>query len=195
MGGMRCERIKMKRPQLVFATVVLAAVALFGACNLSGPGGSDDKSIVTGVQAKLFQDPDLKTRDIHVDSQKGVVTLTGTVATDLEKSAVERIANQEKGVKQVVDQLALSGASAAIPPPAASEAPQQEAAPPARHRERRAHHRSRAVQNSPDAGTETASNAEAQQSPPAASAATQSQTAPVVQEAPPAPAPPPPPLQ
>ena len=83
---MRCERIKMKRRRLMFATVVLAAVALFGACNLSGPGGSDDKSIVTGVQAKLFQDPDLKTRDIHVDSQKGVVTLTGTVATDLSRN-------------------------------------------------------------------------------------------------------------
>jgi hypothetical protein len=182
----------MKRPQLLFATAVLAGVALFGACSLSGPGGSDDKRIVTGVQSRLFQDPDLKTRDIHVDSQKGVVTLTGAVATDLEKSAVERIANQEKGVKQVVDQLALSGPGAAIPPTAANEAPQQEPAPPARRGERRnTHRRSHAVDNSADAGTKRASNAEAQQSPPAAAAATQSQPAPVVQQAPPPPPPPP----
>jgi BON domain len=182
----------MKRPQLVFATAVLAGVTLLGACNLSGPGGSDDKSIVTGVQSRLFQDPDLKTRDIHVDSQKGVVTLTGTVATELEKSAVERIANQEKGVKQVVDQLNLSGPSAAMAPSPADQQPQQEPAPPARHRERRnARHRSRTVDKSADAGTETASNAEAQQSPPAAAVAAQPQPAPVVQQAPPPPPPPP----
>jgi hypothetical protein len=181
----------------MLVTAVLAAVALFGACNLSGPGGSNDKSIVTDIQSKLFQDSGLKTRDIHVESDKGVVTLTGTVATDLEKSAVERIANQEKGVKQVVDQLALSGPSAAMTTPATEEAPQQEPpSAPAKRREHRAHHRSRALENAAEGGTDTAAaNAQPAQPNPADAAVSQPQPAPVVQQAPPTPPPPPPPLK
>lgn len=44
------------------------------------------------IQSKLFEDSPLKTRDVRVSSQDGVVTLSGIVNTDLEKAAVERIA-------------------------------------------------------------------------------------------------------
>ncbi len=110
---------------------------------------SDDKAITTGIQAKLFGDPILKTRDIRVESQRGIVTLTGTVGTDLERAAVERIATQEEGVKSVLNMLALSSQTAApvaepaqtaeTPqiPPAAPETVAQAPAPaqsrPARH--------------------------------------------------------------
>jgi hypothetical protein len=111
---------------------IVACTLLLGACNLiNRQQAPDDKSIATDVQARLFQDPTLKTRDIHVDSQKGVVTLTGTVQSDLEKAAVERLASQANGVKQVIDQLNV------VPPPPAPEAAQPApaattaAAPPA----------------------------------------------------------------
>jgi hypothetical protein len=74
---------------------------------------SDDRAITTQVQAKLFDDPVLKTRDIHVTSDNGTVTLSGSVNTELEKAAVERIAGQADGVKKVVDQLEIASASAA----------------------------------------------------------------------------------
>jgi hypothetical protein len=50
----------------------------------------------------------LKTRNILVDSQKGVVTLTGTVNSDMEKMAAENIVRQAPGVTQVIDQLTIS---------------------------------------------------------------------------------------
>jgi hypothetical protein len=50
---------------------------------------------------------------VQVVSQKGVVVLSGTVATDLEKSAAERLASAVSGVKQVINQLTVSSAPAA----------------------------------------------------------------------------------
>ncbi len=69
------------------------------------PAGVEDRTIVSDIQAKLFQDSVLKTRHIHVDSQSGVVTLAGSVNTELEKAAVERIASEEKGVQKVISSL------------------------------------------------------------------------------------------
>jgi PKD repeat protein len=71
-------------------------------------GIQPDQAIVSYIDAKLQQDSLLKTLDIQVSAQSGVVTLTGTVNTELEKAAVERIAKSEKGVVQVVDQLTVS---------------------------------------------------------------------------------------
>jgi hypothetical protein len=93
---------------------LIAGALLFAGCNALKLGQStDDNAITTQIQAKLFDDPVLKTRDIHVTSDKGTVTLTGTVGTDLEKAAVERIASQADGVKTVANQLAVSSAAAA----------------------------------------------------------------------------------
>ena len=111
----------MRRTVLRLGTVLLG-VTLLSACNLINSfQGPDDKTIVADIQSKLFQDPVLKTRNIQVVSQKGVVVLTGTVGTDLEKAAAERLAGESKGVKQVINQLNASGAaetSSAAPGPA-----------------------------------------------------------------------------
>lgn len=109
------------------AILAAASVLLLGGCNyLSYFQQPDDKTIVSEIQSKLFQDSTLKMRDIHVASQKGVVVLTGTVNTDLEKAAVESMVNQVSGVKQVIDQLGVSGSVASAPSP-----PEVAAQPPA----------------------------------------------------------------
>ena len=109
---------------------MVIGVLVQGACNNSKLFQStDDKAITTNIQAKLFNDPILKTRDIHVDSRNGVVTVSGMVSTDLEKAAVERIATQEEGVKNVVNTLSVSAASANSAPEGVQTA--QNAAPPA----------------------------------------------------------------
>jgi len=104
----------MARPGLRLAMLTVAGVLLLGSCNsLKFFHSPDDKAITTAVQAKLFNDPVLKTRDIRVESRDGIVTLSGSVGTDLEKSAVERIAGQEDGVKNVVNTLSVASPSAA----------------------------------------------------------------------------------
>jgi hypothetical protein len=101
--------------------VVPMALALFLSACSSENKRPDDLAIKSGIQSKLFEDTTFKQRDIRVDSAKGVVTLTGTVASDTEKLAVEGLTRQVPGVTQVVNQLAVSA-----PPP--TPAPQAETA-------------------------------------------------------------------
>ena len=49
-----------------------------------------------------FRTRRLKGRDIHVGSQKGVVTLTGAVASDVEKLAVEGLARGKTKMQALV---------------------------------------------------------------------------------------------
>jgi hypothetical protein len=121
----------MQRSQLRLAILVVMGGLLLGACN--GFKSTDDKAITTNIQAKLFSDPILKARDIRVDSRNGMVTLSGTVRTDLEKAAVERFASREEGVKNVVNLLSVTSQSATPAPEdvqtAEREAPPQVAPP------------------------------------------------------------------
>ncbi|TAM83012.1 MAG: BON domain-containing protein [Acidobacteria bacterium] len=73
--------------------------------------GRDDIAITTSIQAKLFQDPSLKTLDIQVSTQNGVVTLTGTVDTQDQQAAVDRIASMEPGVVKVIDSLNVNASA------------------------------------------------------------------------------------
>jgi hypothetical protein len=139
----------MKSSNIRFAALVVTGALFLGACSISKT--ADDRAITTDIQAKLFSDSVLKTRDIRVESQRGIVTLSGTVATDLEKAAVERIASQESGVKNVVNYLMVNAqpgvAAAEVTPPAEAAQPQavsppappkqtaaREQPPPRRHR-------------------------------------------------------------
>ncbi|MGH9469133.1 MAG: BON domain-containing protein [Terriglobia bacterium] len=121
----------MKYPKKSYLLVFALSGALFaGACSrISGP---NDQEIVTAIQSKLYQNPDLKALSVNVASEKGVVTLSGQVNAPLERLAVEDLAEKTPGVKQVVDQLTVA---AAAQPPASGPAKQEEASArrPARH--------------------------------------------------------------
>jgi BON domain-containing protein len=95
----------------------LGGLLVLSACNLQTLVGPDDKAIIAEIQSKLFQDSVLKTRNITVNCQKGVVVLNGTVGSDAEKASAEDIANKASGVKQVVDQLTVSTATPQAAPP------------------------------------------------------------------------------
>jgi hypothetical protein len=123
----------------IFA-VLFAGLLGLTACNFQQSASRpDDKVITTEIQAQLFQDSVLKTRDIRVVSQSGAVVMTGAVATELEKAAALRIAQKAPGVQQVIDQLtvdqsAMASASTATAPAPAPEpvAQPSEPAPAAR---------------------------------------------------------------
>jgi hypothetical protein len=132
-GRWRANMQKVNMPRLKFGIgcILIASALLFAGCEALKLGQStDDKTTTTQIQARLFDDPVLKTRDIHVTSDKGTVTLTGTVGTELEKAAVERIAGQAAGVKSVVNQLVVSSAPAAAAPATHEPAQTAEATPP-----------------------------------------------------------------
>src|SRR5208337_1205803 len=205
-GRWRVNMQKVNLPRLKFGIgcILIANALLFVGCQaLKLSQSTDDKATTTQIQARLFDDPVLKTRDIHVTSDKGTVTLTGTVGTELEKAAVERIAGQVDGVKTVVNQLAVTStlaaeATATLQPAQTGEATPPQSPSPTSARSGRAPasgRRPHAASSSSDETTaDQASAPEAQEgNPPAMTAqAAPPVAAPAATPAPPAPPAPPP---
>ena len=83
---------------------------LIGACAiaLASVGcAQSDAGITTAVKGKLVADDLVKARQINVDTQNKVVTLTGEVRTQAEESRALQIARETKGVVDVVDQISV----------------------------------------------------------------------------------------
>lgn len=70
-----------------------------------------DPAITMKIQAQYANDAVVKSTDINVDTNDGVVTLKGQVDTRRERDAAEQIARSTEGVKRVVNQLTVSTAS------------------------------------------------------------------------------------
>lgn len=67
----------------------------------------DDTEITTKVKAAIFAEPGLKTLQISVDTVKGVVTLSGSVASAPNSDKAKALASAVSGVKEVNNQLAI----------------------------------------------------------------------------------------
>lgn len=85
---------------------------LLGACDLmSGRETTgeyiDDTTITSRVKTSLLQERDIKGGQIHVESMKGEVQLSGFVDSTYEKSRADEIARQTKGVKSVKNSLVV----------------------------------------------------------------------------------------
>ncbi len=125
----------MRKKYFRLAGLIALGTLLVAGCSTLGLFQPNDKAITSDVQAKLFQDATLKVRDIHVSAEKGVVVLNGTVATELEKSAAEHLVGEVSGVKQVINQLTVSGPSSnASPTPEMAVLPAQSPLPSSRAR-------------------------------------------------------------
>lgn len=68
----------------------------------------DDTSITTTVKSKLAADTDTSAIRIGVETNSGVVTLSGEVPTATEKSKAEQLAKNTEGVTRVVNNIMVS---------------------------------------------------------------------------------------
>jgi hyperosmotically inducible protein len=68
----------------------------------------DDSIIVGKINKELIAEPNLKSLNIDVDANNGVVTLSGIVANINQKSRVLEIADQTRGVVKVIDNLKIT---------------------------------------------------------------------------------------
>ena len=91
----------MKR--LVIPTLIAVAV-LFVGCSSQA---IDDSAITAKVKSKLATDSQTSAIKISVDTRGGVVTLSGTVPTDTEKSKAEQLARSTDGVKRVENDITV----------------------------------------------------------------------------------------
>ena len=67
-----------------------------------------DTAITAELKGKITDDDLLNNTDISVDTDNGVVTLTGSVATEAQKARAEELAKGTQGVLSVNDKLALN---------------------------------------------------------------------------------------
>jgi hyperosmotically inducible periplasmic protein len=67
-----------------------------------------DAGVTATVKSKLAADDFVRARNINVDTKDRVVTLTGEVRTEQEKTIAIDIAKQTTGVTNVVDNLSVS---------------------------------------------------------------------------------------
>jgi len=158
--------------------VVLATLLIGIACSKA----PDDSAVTNQIQAKLNGDSGLQGKGLTVQTSGGVVTLSGTVDNDAERTAASRYASEVAGVKQVVNNLQIGSPAeqqqvAQAPAPRARATRRAEKPSPSKAR----HHR---VSSSDDSDTSMAMNTPAPADQPAPAAAP-------VQTAPPPPPPPP----
>lgn len=65
----------------------------------------DDATITTKVKAKFVGNDLLKSLNIHVVTNEGVVTLTGAVPDGTDLDTIEELARSVEGVKEVQNKL------------------------------------------------------------------------------------------
>lgn len=89
----------------------LATTALSG-CASADPGQAaqrqvDDASVTAGVKAAIAAEPALKGSEIQVDTEQGVVQLSGFVSSAEDVATAAAVARTVKGVQSVRNDLRL----------------------------------------------------------------------------------------
>jgi BON domain len=173
--------MRAKAGTRVCLVLVLGLLALGLACT-KAPA---DEEVTGQIQSKLSQDSGLQGKAITVHTS-GVVTLSGTVDNEVQRTAAARYASDVPGIKQVVNNLQTTAASPAAAAQETSASPPPERARPVTKPKPTATHR-RAESKAPALVASAAQQTEAdagRAEPP---------SAPVPPAAPAAPATPPPP--
>src|ERR1041384_4679704 len=135
--------------------VVLVSLALL-AVGCSRIGTRPDAQVASDVQNKINGDSNIPDKQLNINANNGVVTLTGTVATDAARNAAANDAAQIEGVKTVVNNLEVAPTSAANQ----TEQPQEQASnnPPPPVREERRPSPSTRYRSSRSTSSKSASN-------------------------------------
>ncbi|MFP5391269.1 MAG: BON domain-containing protein [Gammaproteobacteria bacterium] len=101
----------MKKLKLV--STLLAALMLTNLTGCAGTSGVtvgqyvDDSVITTAVKAAILNEPMLKVSEINVETYKGVVQLSGFVASQDSIGKAAEVARTVKGVQEVKNDIRL----------------------------------------------------------------------------------------
>jgi osmotically-inducible protein OsmY len=95
---------------------LLLLLLLFTACSATAERQSetdrvvDDATIQAKVKTQLLDDPRIDAGSIELEVRRGIVTLLGWAESENQRKAIEDLAWQVDGVKQVENRLQLRGA-------------------------------------------------------------------------------------
>lgn len=112
-------------------TIVLLAAAVLSTAACNKAQSRTDAQVASDIQGKLNADQAVRNKQIAVLAANGVVTLSGAVASEAERSAVASDAASVNGVRTVVNNLTVQPADASVAPsePQSTAANQQPAPP------------------------------------------------------------------
>jgi hypothetical protein len=144
--------MKAKFSIQILTIALVLSLGIFSACSRT----PNDGQILSEVQSKIGSNSNLQGKQVQVQASGGVVTLSGSVDSDFERTAAGNEAAQVKGVKTVVNNLQVVEpvqAQAPAPPPVVEEpvarpgAPRRQAraATPPPHRDATPAHRDEAA--------------------------------------------------
>src|SRR5579862_4581077 len=104
--------MRTKGPVSVTFTILLVlSLALLAGC--SRKPERTDAQVASDVQNKIYGDPGIQSRQISVQAANGVVSLNGTVNSDVERNAAANDAGAIDGVRTVINNLEVQQAQAA----------------------------------------------------------------------------------
>src|SRR5579872_7063244 len=93
----------------IFSVILgLALLATIGMA-LGCAHKADDAKITSSIQTSFNADSGLQGKQLGVQSQNGVVTLSGSVDSDAQRTAASRYAAAAPGVTEVVNNLQVGG--------------------------------------------------------------------------------------
>ena len=103
---------QMKSLKIITAALTCTAALFMTGCASTEDSRStgqviDDTALHTKVKAALVNDPVVSGTAINVDVNRGVVSLTGAVNGDVEKSKAESLARGVDGVRSVENNLVI----------------------------------------------------------------------------------------
>lgn len=113
--------MKAKNSLILMFGSVLLVLALAVGCSKK----PNDAQIIGEITQKIQADPNIPTKAIAVQSNDGVVTLSGTVSNEMERTAAANEAGQVQGVRTVVNNLAVQQAATAPVETPVAETPQR----------------------------------------------------------------------
>ena len=124
--------MKAKMSLQVMFIMVLALV-LSGITGCTRSSERSDAQVAGDVQAKISADSMLAGKQISINANKGVVTLSGSVNSDAERTVATNDAAQVEGVKQVLNNIEIAQAA---PMPETPQIAENQAPAPAPERPR-----------------------------------------------------------
>lgn len=148
----------MKRNSLLLSSFVLAFML---SVTVGCAKKLDDAKMSSNIQTRFSQDSGLAAKQLMVQANNGVVTLSGTVDNEAQREAAGKQAALEPGVKTVINNLQVGEASYASNAPAQKPAPEVASAvdnPPARAEKPRSEKKSRKSRSHDDSAAASSGN-------------------------------------
>jgi len=95
---------------MFLALIIVSIVGCASSATQEGTGEYIDDTVITvKVKAAIFNDPDLKSAEINVETFKGVVQLSGFVNSEQDIRKAVALTKDIKGVKSVRNDMYVKG--------------------------------------------------------------------------------------